>query len=167
MRSWDLASTGAGDCRNSPGYPHKILAVSGEATTPTGAAILAATVDTFTEELYFTPQKIGYGIGHRDTDIPNVLRAYLGEMQTEAQGGDRDDAEKQTAILLECNIDDMNPEIYGDVMEALLAKGAHDVFLTPVIMKKSRPAIKISVLCGEKEDRPLRRFSGLAHPPSV
>ena len=132
------------------GIPVKSGAVPFETTTPTGAAILAATVDTFTEELYFTPQKIGYGIGHRDTDIPNVLRAYLGEMPT---ADDADDTEKQTAILVECNIDDMNPEMYEDVMEALLAKGAYDVFLTPIIMKKSRPAIKISVLCGE-EARP-------------
>jgi pyridinium-3,5-bisthiocarboxylic acid mononucleotide nickel chelatase len=133
------------------GIPVKSGTVSGEATTPTGAAILAATVDYFTEELYFTPQKIGYGIGHRDTDIPNVLRAYLGEMQAQADFGDADDTEKQQAILVECNIDDMNPEMYEDVMEALLAKGAYDVFLTPVIMKKSRPATKISVLCGEGE----------------
>lgn len=129
------------------GIPVKSGAVPFETTTPTGAAILAATVDTFTEELCFTPQKIGYGIGHRDTDIPNVLRAYLGEMPTETL----DNTEKQMAILVECNIDDMNPEMYEDVMEALLAKGAYDVFLTPVIMKKSRPAIKLSVLCGEGE----------------
>ena len=54
---------------------------------------------------------------------------------------------------MECNIDDMNPEMYEDVMEALFTKGAYDVFLTPVIMKKSRPATRISVLCSE-EDKP-------------
>lgn len=134
------------------GIPVKSGAVPFESTTPTGAAILAATVDAFTEELSFTPQNIGYGIGHRDTEIPNVLRAYLGEMQPEASPGDVD-TEKQMAVLLECNIDDMNPEMYEDVMDALLAKGACDVFLTPLIMKKSRPAIKISVLCSE-ENRP-------------
>ncbi len=129
-------------------------AVPFETTTPTGAAILAATVDAFTEELCFTPQKIGYGIGHRDTDIPNVLRAYLGDMQTsQISVGDADDTEKQQAILVECNIDDMNPEMYEDVLEALFAKGAYDVFLTPVIMKKSRPATRISVLCSE-QDKP-------------
>ncbi|PKN70792.1 MAG: TIGR00299 family protein [Deltaproteobacteria bacterium HGW-Deltaproteobacteria-12] len=133
------------------GIPVKSGAVPFEATTPTGAAILAATVDTFTEELNFTPQKIGYGIGHRDTDIPNVLRTYLGEMSADDFSRSTDDTEKQTALLLECNIDDMNPEMYEDVMDALLAKGAYDVFLTPVIMKKSRPAIKISVLCSEEK----------------
>lgn len=133
------------------GISVKSGAAPGEATTPTGAAILAATVDVFTEELYFTPQKIGYGIGRRDTDIPNVLRAYLGELPKQTGCGDADDTEKQTALLVECNIDDMNPEMYEDVMEALLEKGAYDVFLTPVIMKKSRPAILLSVLCGEDE----------------
>lgn len=133
------------------GIPIKSGAVPFETTTPTGAAILAVTVDTFTEELFFTPQKIGYGIGHRDTEIPNVLRAYIGDMQTGTGFDETDDTEKHTALLVECNIDDMNPEIYGDVMEALFAKGAQDVFLTPGIMKKSRPAIKISVLCDEKD----------------
>ncbi|MEN6375681.1 MAG: nickel pincer cofactor biosynthesis protein LarC [Smithella sp.] len=136
------------------GIPVKSGAVPFETTTPTGAAILAATVDSFTEELCFTPQKIGYGIGYRDTDIPNVLRAYLGDMQiSQTSVGDADDTEKQQAILVECNIDDMNPEMYEDVMEALFAKGVYDVFLTPVIMKKSRPATRISVLCSE-EDKP-------------
>ncbi len=133
------------------GIPVKSGAVPFETTTPTGAAILAATVDAFTEDLCFTPQKIGYGIGHRDTDIPNVLRAYLGEMPPEAFSGATKDTSKQTAILVECNIDDMNPEMYEDVMEAFFAAGASDVFLTPIIMKKSRPAIKISVLCSQSE----------------
>ncbi|MEN6623881.1 MAG: nickel pincer cofactor biosynthesis protein LarC [Smithella sp.] len=132
------------------GIPVKSGSVPYETTTPTGAAILAATVDSFTEELSFTPQNIGYGIGHRDTEIPNVLRAYLGEMQSQNFTEDADDTERQVAVLLECNIDDMNPEMYEDVMDALLAKGAYDVFLTPLIMKKSRPAIKISVLCSEE-----------------
>lgn len=133
------------------GIPVKSGAVAFEATTPTGAAILAATVDSFTEKHSFIPQKIGYGVGHRDTDIPNVLRACLGEMPAQDFPRDADDTEKQTAFLVECNIDDMNPEMYEDVMEALLAKGAYDVFLTPLIMKKSRPATKISVLCGEED----------------
>ncbi len=133
------------------GIPVKSGAVPFETTTPTGAAILAATVDAFTEDISFTTLKIGYGIGHRDTDIPNVLRAYLGEMPPEAISGDADDTQKQMAILVECNIDDMNPEMYEDVMETLLAQGAYDVFLTPIIMKKSRPAIQLSVLCSESE----------------
>jgi pyridinium-3,5-bisthiocarboxylic acid mononucleotide nickel chelatase len=132
------------------GIPIKSGLVPFETTTPTGAAILVTTVDHFTETINFTPRKIGYGVGHRDTDIPNVLRIYLGDMAEEAFKDD-DDGEIRDAVMIECNIDDMNPELYDDVMEALFEKGAHDVFLTPVIMKKSRPAVKISVLCGEEE----------------
>jgi hypothetical protein len=132
------------------GIPIRIGGVSHEATTPTGAAILAATVDQFTQIADFNVTQIGYGIGRRDTDTPNVLRVFLGE---DPQGELVQDVEREEAFLVECNIDDMNPELYDDVMESLFQKGALDVFLTPVIMKKSRPAVKISVLCGDRERR--------------
>jgi uncharacterized protein (TIGR00299 family) protein len=130
------------------GIPVRTGGVSHEATTPTGAAILAATVDRFVETIDFTVTEIGYGIGQRDTDRPNVLRVFLGERPERAPAAD---VEIEDAFLIECNIDDMNPELYSDVIDALFQKGALDVFLTPVIMKKSRPAIKISVLCREAE----------------
>lgn len=130
------------------GIPIKAGGVSHEATTPTGAAILAATVDQFVEAVDFTITGIGYGIGQRDTDLPNVLRVFLGEWLERAPA---DDIETEDAFLIECNIDDMNPELYDDVMDSLFQQGALDVFLTPVIMKKSRPAIKISILCGDRE----------------
>lgn len=130
------------------GIPVKSGLVPFETTTPTGAAILAATVDAFTEEANFTPRKIGYGIGHRDTAIPNVLRIFLGDMGEEAFA---DDPEIREAFIVECNIDDMNPELYDDVMDTLFDVGAQDVFLAPVIMKKSRPAVTISVLCHDTE----------------
>jgi uncharacterized protein (TIGR00299 family) protein len=129
------------------GIPVRTGLVPFETTTPTGAAILAACVESFTERIGFTPEKIGYGIGHRDTEIPNVLRVYLGEMEAEVA----DDLDLYDAVLVECNIDDMNPELYDGVMAALFSRGALDVFLTPIIMKKSRPAVTISVICsGEK-----------------
>jgi len=127
------------------GIPIKSGLVPFETTTPTGAAILAATVHAFTENLHFTIDKVGYGIGHRDTEIPNVLRLFLGEMPEEERR--TTDTETGDAVILECNIDDMNPEHYPYIMDLLFSKGAHDVFLTPIIMKKSRPAVKISVLC--------------------
>ena len=127
------------------GIPMKSGLVPFEATTPTGAAILAATVHTFTETFDFTPRRIGYGIGHRDTAIPNVLRICLGDLPEQAALGS--DVERGEAVIMECNIDDMNPEHYAFVMDLLFEKGAQDVFLTPIIMKKSRPAVKISVLC--------------------
>ena len=132
------------------GIPVKTGAVPFECTTPTGAAILAATVAQFTDRLRFTPTKTGYGIGQRSAEIPNVLRVFLGEMAEEAV---TDDVAREDAVLMECNIDDMNPEMYDFIMDAFFSRGARDVYLTPVIMKKSRPAVKISVLCaaGDRE----------------
>ncbi|AGX42753.1 nickel pincer cofactor biosynthesis protein LarC [Clostridium saccharobutylicum] len=113
-----------------------------ETTTPTGAAILASNVKEFTSKIDFSIKKIAYGIGHRDLEIPNVLRVYLGESEK---------TEKlENQYILETNIDDMNPEIYGYIEEKLFEAGALDVFKTPIIMKKGRPAIKLSMLINEK-----------------
>jgi uncharacterized protein (TIGR00299 family) protein len=119
--------------------------VNYEATTPTGAAILAATVDRFSEKSEFTMGRTGYGIGQRDGEIPNVLRVYLAESQTEQV----QDVREEEAVMLECNLDDMNPERYSHVMDLLFAAGAADVFMTPVVMKKSRPGHMLSVLCSQ------------------
>lgn len=132
------------------GIPIRSGLVPFETTTPTGAAILAATAGRFADRIDFTPLKIGYGIGQRDTDVPNVLRVFLGEMADE----ERDqDVEVKEASLMECNIDDMNPEMYEGVVERLFEKGALDVYLTPIIMKKSRPAVTISILCDAEHRR--------------
>jgi pyridinium-3,5-bisthiocarboxylic acid mononucleotide nickel chelatase len=127
------------------GIPVKTGLVPFEAATPTGAAILAATVESFGGELAFIPRRIGYGIGSRDSRVPNVLRVFLGDLDASAHDHD---LEIDQACLVECNIDDMNPELYEGVMEALFSAGAQDVFFTPIIMKKSRPAVKIGVICG-------------------
>ena len=127
------------------GIPIKTGLVPFEATTPTGAAIIASTATSFTEKIDFTPQKIGYGLGSKDSSIPNVLRLFLGEIS--ANAAKADDPETGEAVIIECNIDDMNPELYDALMERLFAAGAHDVFFTPIIMKKSRPAVMVSVLC--------------------
>ena len=127
------------------GIPIKAGLVPFEATTPTGAAIIAVTAAYFTEKIDFTPQKIGYGLGSKDSTIPNVLRLFLGEISVNTEKAD--DPETGVAIIIECNIDDMNPELYDALMERLFLAGAHDVFLTPIIMKKSRPAVMVSVLC--------------------
>jgi uncharacterized protein (TIGR00299 family) protein len=113
-----------------------------EMTTPTGAAILAATVDEFSEMAQFIPERIGYGLGRRDLEIPNALRIFLGEMENPT-----DHQKCKEALLIECNIDDMNPEQYGFLIELLFEAGAMDVFLTPIIMKKSRPGVLLSILC--------------------
>jgi len=117
--------------------------VQHEATTPTGAAILVAMVDEFTQEISFPISKTAYGIGQRDvSEVPNVLRVYLSETNEIEQ-----DVKEEMATVLECNIDDMNPERYDFVMDQLFAAGASDAWLVPVIMKKSRPANQLNVLC--------------------
>ena len=133
------------------GIPMKTGLVPFEATTPTGAAIIAATATSFTEKIDFTPQKIGYGLGSKDSPIPNVLRLFLGEISANAEKAD--DPETGVAVIIECNIDDMNPELYDALIERLFADGAHDVFLTPIIMKKSRPALTVSVLCDVSQQK--------------
>jgi len=114
-----------------------------EATTPTGAAILAYNVDEFTEVLGLTIHKTAYGIGHKDSDTPNVLRVFLGEETSplEITAKHR---------MIECNVDDMNPEILEYIMQELFEAGADDVFITPIIMKKSRNASKLCVLCKDE-----------------
>jgi uncharacterized protein (TIGR00299 family) protein len=120
--------------------------VQHEATTPTGAAILVATVDEFTDQINFQIQKTAYGIGQRDiSEVPNVLRVYLSESNDTT-----DNTKLQEAWMVECNIDDMNPEWYDHLFRKLFEAGANDVFLTPIIMKKLRPANTLSVLCNSK-----------------
>ena len=123
--------------------PVKTGLVQHEATTPTGAAILVAMVDEFTEQVNFKIDKVAYGIGQRDvSDVPNVLRVYLSDSA--------DQPNQEDAVMLECNIDDMNPEWYDHLFDKLFEAGASDVFLTPIVMKKSRPAQILSVLCPAK-----------------
>jgi uncharacterized protein (TIGR00299 family) protein len=123
------------------GKPVKKGTVQYEATTPTGAAILAACADKFTDSLNFTVEKIGYGIGNKDENIPNVLRVYIGSDIT------AESTAQISSLIVECNIDDMNPEYYDYIIDSLFDAGAKDVYITPIIMKKSRPAAKLSVLC--------------------
>jgi uncharacterized protein (TIGR00299 family) protein len=137
------------------GVPVRSGAVQFETCTPTGALILACNVDEFTAMDGLTISRTAYGIGQKDLDIPNVLRLFLadkaGKSPDENIASDFTDNVK--AWILECNIDDMNPEVYGYVMDTLFNLGADDVFITPIIMKKARPASKLSVLCtSEKKD---------------
>ena len=126
------------------GLPVRTGLVQHEATTPTGAAILAAMADEFSEQKELRIIKTAYGIGHRDTEVPNLLRVMLCETERAAN-----DMNQEEAIILESNIDDMNPEHYDFLMDQLFFAGASDVWITPVIMKKSRPATTVSVLCPE------------------
>ena len=127
-----------------------------ECTTPTGAAILAATVSRFIDAPLLTVEKSGYGIGHHaDGERPNLLRVQLAETSIPTgQGG----AETVAARLVQCNLDDMSGEEIGALMDLLLAEGAMDVHFTPIVMKKNRPAVQVSVLCAAQE---ARRFQEL------
>jgi uncharacterized protein (TIGR00299 family) protein len=120
------------------GVPIRQVNVEGETLTPTGAAII-----THYAKGYFLPpmrlSKIGLGAGQKDFPIPNVLRVLLGEAIQ--------DLKMEEVVLLETNIDDMAPNLYEFVIDELLKAGALDVFLQPIIMKRSRPGAILSVLC--------------------
>jgi hypothetical protein len=135
------------------GVPTTRGAVKKETTTPTGAAILATLVDQYTDSPKFSVEKTGYGIGHRDTKIPNVLRVHMATAKTSS-----DTLETVPACLLQCNIDDMTPEMLGVVMDLLMDAGAMDVHFTPVLMKKNRPATSISVLCSAAKEEKFKRL---------
>jgi uncharacterized protein (TIGR00299 family) protein len=110
----------------------------GELVTPTGAAILT-TLGRF-ERPAMRLESVGYGAGGRDpADRPNVLRLWLGES----------DPPGRRMRLVETNIDDMAPELFGYVQESLFGAGAADVWFTPIQMKKNRPGVLLSVLCQE------------------
>ncbi|TYZ28326.1 nickel pincer cofactor biosynthesis protein LarC [Selenomonas caprae] len=123
------------------GWPSEQGSEKKELVTPTGAGIVK-TLGVYSEGIPqgFTAECIGYGAGSHELEIPNVLRVYLGEYQGAASG---------PLTILEANIDDMNPQIYGYLFDKLLAAGALDVWTTPIFMKKNRPAQKLSVLVDE------------------
>jgi hypothetical protein len=118
--------------------------VTGELTTPTGAAILGELSREFGPMPAISISAIGYGAGTRRTAEPNILRMYIGEASDDGLRTANCDIPR--VVVLETNIDDMNPELYGYVMERLFAAGALDVYLTPIQMKKNRPATLLSVI---------------------
>ena len=125
------------------GVPCTYGTVSGESTTPTGAAILKASVDEYEPKSAFIPEKFGYGVGHKDFEIPNVLRIVLGESTPNPV------SRSEQHYKIEANIDDMAAENFEPLIQDLLTAGAGDVFFTPIIMKKSRPATCLSVLSNQ------------------
>jgi pyridinium-3,5-bisthiocarboxylic acid mononucleotide nickel chelatase len=122
------------------GLPVRKTEIKAELITPTGAALLAELVDDFSPPPEMTIDKIGYGAGTRDLPIPNLLRVMIGEIAKKRN------QTLEKLILLESNLDDMNPEIYPYVMNLLFNAGALDVCLLPVQMKKNRPGTQIQVL---------------------
>ncbi|MBN1220947.1 MAG: nickel pincer cofactor biosynthesis protein LarC [Anaerolineae bacterium] len=112
-----------------------------ELVTPTGAALLSSLAAEFGPIPAMTLTGTGFGAGGRDLPIPNVLRLLLGEADALPV------TMQETLVMLETNIDDLNPEFYDHVMGRLFAAHALDVFLSPIQMKKNRPATLLRVLC--------------------
>ena len=127
------------------GVPWRTCGIEGEIVTPTGAAILAELADRFGDMPAMTAQSVGYGAGKKDFGIPNVLRMIVGEAVQEAQ--QPFSGEYEEVVVLETNIDDLSPQIYEVVMDRAFAAGALDVYLSPIQMKKNRPATLVSVIC--------------------
>ena len=111
---------------------------SDELVTPTGAALLAANCDSFGALPPMRVTSSGYGAGARVTAMPNVVRVLVGTPVEDA-----------ATLLIETNLDDMNPELFPYVIERLLEVGAMDAWLTPIVMKKGRPAFTLAALCDE------------------
>ena len=125
------------------GKPTYSSGVQKELVTPTGAAIVATLCDSFGPQPAMSVTSIGYGAGTADLEgQPNVLRIMIGEAAEKAVAG----FDEEIAVI-EANLDDMNPQIYGYFLEKALAAGALDVYTTPVQMKKNRPGTLLTVLC--------------------
>jgi len=123
-------------CKN---VPVRYTDIEGELVTPTGAAVIT-TLAEFSERLDFKIENIGYGAGSMDLkEIPNLLRVMIGEKDL--------DLEQDEILVLETNIDNTTPEVLGYLTEKLMEKGALDVYLVPIIMKKGRPGTQLSVIC--------------------
>jgi uncharacterized protein (TIGR00299 family) protein len=121
------------------GYPVVFTSLPHELTTPTGAAIIRAFSSGILDEEQIEVTDVGYGAGSRDiAEIPNLLRLAVGTLFS--------GIERDRVTLVETNIDDMNPQLYPVVIERLLAAGALDVYLVPIIMKKGRPGVLLSAL---------------------
>ncbi|MCS7252637.1 MAG: nickel pincer cofactor biosynthesis protein LarC [Armatimonadota bacterium] len=127
------------------GAPWRHTDVDAELVTPTGAAILSATCESFGIFPMMSPIAIGYGAGHKRLPIPNLLRIIVGE--TAGHFEVSDDAICEQLLMLETNIDDMPAEWFGHVVERLLELGALDAYILPAQMKKGRPAAQLNVLC--------------------
>lgn len=133
------------------GIPNYRGTVEKEMTTPTGAALLKVLASPVKEVPDgFSGETIGYGAGTRDVEIPNVLRVTMG-LWNETVGSGNSGSAVERLLFLECNLDDLNPEIMPYVLEKLLAAGALDAWLQPVIMKKGRPAQTLKVLCSPEQ----------------
>lgn len=133
------------------GKPTYSNGVQKELVTPTGAAIVATLCEEFGPQPAMSVSAIGYGAGTADLEgQPNVLRIMVGDAAEKTVPG----FDEEIAVI-EANLDDMNPQIYGYFLEQALAAGALDVYTTPVQMKKNRPGVLLTVLCKPSDTQKL------------
>lgn len=120
--------------------------ITSELCTPTGAALVKYFADGFSDMPVMKVDAIGYGMGTKDFEKANTLRAFLGQTgEDDASGAD------ETVRVLQCNVDDMTGEEAGFAIERLLEEGAYEAFSIPVNMKKSRPGLLIEVICSTED----------------
>jgi len=135
------------------GVPIYSAGPPGEMVTPTGAAIVTTLASSFGPPPAMVIDRIGYGAGSRDYEgHPNVLRAMLGQEWPEVAAADGD------VMVMECTIDDMNPQAYGYLMERLFESGAREVFYCPVQMKKNRPGVLVTIIAAVAKLQELARI---------
>lgn len=135
------------EMRGCPVYSNGI---DRELVTPTGAAITTTLVQDFGSPPPMTIKQVGLGAGSLDLPIPNILRLWFGEsesLQTDNSDFVEHSPNLETVTVLKTQIDDLNPQVFGYLFEALFAAGALDVFTQPIGMKKSRPGILLTVIC--------------------
>ena len=130
---------GPGTVELLKGFPVYDNGIRAELVTPTGAAILTTLAASSGSMPPMTVERVGYGAGSMDLSVPNLLRCFVGAPSSGSGG-------TETVVQLETTIDDMSPQLYEPLMERLLEAGALDVFLTPVIMKRSRPGVVLTAL---------------------
>jgi uncharacterized protein (TIGR00299 family) protein len=130
------------------GVPVYSSGVKGELVTPTGALLLSSYAATFGPMPAMTIDRVGYGAGDRDpADTPNVLRVMVGQS--------REEGNTEHIVVLECEIDDMNPQIFGSVMDRLYEAGALEVYFSSVQMKKNRPGTLLTILTAPEKRQEL------------
>src|SRR6266851_8011124 len=131
---------GPGTAELLRGFPVVDTGVRAELVTPTGAAILTTLARSAGPMPAMTVRAVGYGAGTRELETPNLLRCFVGDTG-QAAGA------LETIAQVETTIDDMSPQLYEPLMARLFEAGAVDVFLTPVVMKRSRPGVVVTALC--------------------
>lgn len=150
-------------CEILKGVPVSLGRANFEMTTPTGAAILKAYADEFTDGASFSIEKIGYGAGSKDAaSFANVLRAMICEADLSGESGERNLSEKAgygavcKQILISTNIDDMDAESFALACEILRKNGALDVFGRSIFMKKGRAGFELNALCRKQDAQNLK-----------